>query len=288
MQRDREFLYNEIEPLVDGFHKNLPIFKRDRDVALIHLLRHFEDRARFRTMRALFSHGEVEFFTALQHAQDGLVWATRWIWTECPRLETKTLQLDWEAYEQAAQLFLHSADYYHLYRCIVLCRRGHFDAIVSPTEKRVQFTFRSDKERKIDAARQLRETTLDATLAPSDTLQNFMHDWLPLVRELFPCWLEKTDEHSIRYSLPPLITWIFARWAGLQVRQMEFGLPGAWQFGDYTLDQFRSFWKSLLAAALAHLFAHMRGDGAAGTTGLTVGSVVMQRSAAEMETALNG
>lgn len=138
-----------------------------------------------------------------------------------------------------------------------------------------------------DAARQLRETTLDATKTPSEALQNHIAVWAPILRELFPCWLEKVDDYSVRYNVPKELSWVFARWAGLQLRLMQFDLPPKWQFGEYTLEQFRSFWKSLLAASIAHSFAHLLGDRAAGTTGLMSGSVVMQVSAEELQTISN-
>jgi hypothetical protein len=287
MQKDEALLFSEIETYVDNFHKQLPLFERPRNVALVHLLRCFEDRERFRTARALFERGPVEFFSELQNTQDSLVWGTRWIWNECSQQEITHLPVDWQVYEEAADLYLHSADYYHLYRCFVLTRAKHFDVSVDEAEKKVKFFFPSDAEMERDAARQLRETTLDATITASAVLSSFLSEWIPLLRELFPLWVEKVDEHSVRYSLPIPFPWVFARWAGLQTRQMRFELPRTWQFGDYNLEQFRSFWKSLLSASIPHVFAHSVGDQAAGTTGLMTGSAVMLLSSDEPEAMCN-
>jgi len=64
----------------------------------------------------------------------------------------------------------------------------------------------------------------------------------------------------------------------LQVSGMRFDLPGAWQFGGYSLDQFRSFWMSLVAIALAHITAHNLADTTVGTRGGAIASLVMQVS----------
>jgi hypothetical protein len=70
----------------------------------------------------------------------------------------------------------------------------------------------------------------------------------------------------------------FKQWAILQVEDMRFDMPGAWQFGNFNLDQFRSFWMSLLAVAFAQVTAHNLGDNAVGTKGGAIGSLVMQVS----------
>ena len=133
--------------------------------------------------------------------KDSLVWATRWIWDECPRLAIKSLQLDWDVYGEAANLFLHSSDYYHLYRCIVLCRRGLFRSIPLVV-RRKRLNLISDPRKKNEGTRRdkLRETTQDATIAPSIALRSFLYTWQPLVRELFPSWIENIDQHSIRFT----------------------------------------------------------------------------------------
>jgi len=287
MEDAQKLLYEEVERYVDEFHKQLPLFKRDRNLALVHILRCFEDHSRMQTARALLDRGDVPFFVALQNSQDSLVWAIRWIWTECPHQNVDNLGVDWDIYGEAAELYLHCADYYHLYRCIVLCRRGYFTPQIDSSANRIRFVFRSEEEKRRDIARQLRETKQDATHPMSDSLSRFIQEWAPLMRELFPCWMEKTDDYSVKYELPPLISWVFARWASLQSQQMEFSLPGKWQFGNYTLDQFRTFWKSLLAAAIPHSFAHMLGDDAADTKGFMTGSVILQLSVEQLEAITN-
>jgi hypothetical protein len=70
----------------------------------------------------------------------------------------------------------------------------------------------------------------------------------------------------------------FKGWLVALVAGMKFELPGTWQFEEYTLDQFRSFWKSLLAQCLAHIQAHEHADEAVATRGGAIGSLVIQAS----------
>ncbi len=275
-------LRREIEPFVDNFHKGFPLLARVRDSALIHLLRYFEDSSRLGMMAALSQGKELGSYLSMRHAQEGLPWAMRWVWEECPQVSGADLDIDWSVYEEAAKLFHYSHTYYQLFRCFVLYSRGYFSASMDRSVKRIRFLYANDSTMRRDITRQFRDVNKVSSEIPSQVLQAFLDSRLPFIHSELPKCLVKTGDHSIRYHLPPEISHFFRRWASLYARQMRFDLPGVWAFGGYNLGEFRSFWKSLLTLALCHSFAHHFADGAVGTTGVAVGSVVMQMSEAEL------
>jgi hypothetical protein len=90
----------------------------------------------------------------------------------------------------------------------------------------------------------------------SYALAKFLTESIPVINTILPYYIAKTSDLSIRCDTPPDMLEYFKEWARLQVNSMRFDLPGEWQFGEYSLAQFRSFWMSLVAIALAHITAH--------------------------------
>lgn len=279
--QDDQYFRGTIEPTVDTFYQTFPIMGVRRDSALIHLLRFFEDLSRLGTAPAL-QRGNLQFHGYLRRAHEGIPWAVRWIWDNCPNDGDPSLELAWDKYEQAAKLFNHAYDYFHLYRCFVLFSRGHFRCRLSRNCARIKFSWSSKPEKVRDAGRQMRENYYDSAFAPSPTILQFMAENIPLVRTLLPACLERIGDNDIRYRIPPRLSDLFRRWADLQANEMRFELPGSWEFEGYSLEQFRNFWRSLLTVAMIHVYAHYFAE-SVGVRGCAAGSIVIQIHATELE-----
>jgi hypothetical protein len=274
---DESFLRAEVEPYIDRLYLHTPLLKRHRNSAAIHLLRTFEDWIRFGMVKSASEAQPVQSHTRLRWAHEAIPWALRWVWRDCPQSGNPTLDLDWDAYSEAVELMNLGFKYNHLYRCFTLYSRGFFGVETMKEQKRIRFFFRSDVEGKRDAVSLIYSILQDDSPLPY-ALVKFLAASMPVINTILPHYIEKTSESSIRCDTPPDMLDYFKEWARLQANNMRFDLPGAWQFGGYSLDQFRSFWMSLVATTLAHIAAHNLADTTVGTRGGAIGSLVMQMS----------
>lgn len=272
---DESFLRGEVEPYIDTLYLQSPLLKRHRDSAAIHLLRTFEDWSRLGTVKSLLAGQQFQFYVRLRWAHEAIPWALRWVWSDCPQAGSTSLALDWDAYGEAVELMQLGFKYYQLCRCFILYSRGFFGVETAKEKKRVRFFFRSDAEQRRDAASLVYSILQDNSPVPHAII-NFLAASMPVINAILPHYIDKTGELSIRCDTPPDMLGYFKQWSILQVEDMRFDMPGSWQFGNYNLDQFRSFWMSLLTIALAHTTAHNLADAAVGTKGGAIGSLVMQ------------
>ncbi len=274
---DDSFLRGEVEPYIDTLYLQSALLKRPRDSAVIHLLRTFEDWSRLRTINPLLKGQQVQFHVTLRWAHEAIPWALRWVWNDCPQAGNASLDLDWDAYGEAVELMQLGFKYYQLCRCFILYSRGFFGAETAKEQRRIRFFFRSNAEQQRDAASMVDEIVRDnppVALA----IVNFLATSMPVIKTILPHYIDKTGEFSIRCETPRDMLRYFKQWTILQVEDMRFDMPGVWQFGNYSLDQFRYFWMSMLTISLAHIIAHNLADDVVGTKGDAVGSVVMQTS----------
>ena len=167
--------------------------------------------------------------------------------------------------------------YYQLCRCFVLYSRGFFGAETVKEQKRVRFFFRSSAEQRRDAASAMYSILQDYPPLPA-AVTKLAAETMPVISTILPHYIDKTGDFSIKCETPPDMMEYFKRWASVFVQEMKFEMPSTWQFGDYNLDQFKCFWKCLLALAVAHIQTHEFADDAVGTKGGAIGSLVMQMS----------
>src|SRR5260370_40727536 len=117
---DEQYLRGTVETYVDGLYLNSALLRRDRDTAVVHLLRAFEDAMRSNVVRGLDDRDELRFFQSMRWSHEALPWALRWTWAKCESAPEKRLDLNWTAYQEAGDLLKLSFNYYQLYRCFVL------------------------------------------------------------------------------------------------------------------------------------------------------------------------
>jgi len=255
---DDLFLRTEVEPYIDNLYLQSALLRRHRDSAAIHLLRAFEDWSRWATVKSLLARQRVQFHATIRWAHEAIPWALRWVWADCPKDGSAPLDLDWDVYGEATELLQFGFKFYQLSRCFILYSRGFFGVEAAKEKKRVRFFFRSDAEQRRDAASLMYSIMQDNAPVPAAVV-NFLAANMPVIRTILPYYIDKTGEFSIRCETPPDMLEYFKRWAALQVEDMRFEMPGTWEFGEYNLDQFRSFWMSVLSIALAHVTAHNPG-----------------------------
>jgi hypothetical protein len=274
---DESFLRGEVEPYIDSLYSRAPLLKRHRNSATIHLLRTFEDWMRFGMMKSALKVQPVQSHIRMRWAHEAIPWALRWVWRDCPRSGDASLDLDWDIYAEAVELMTLGFKYYHLCRCFTLYSRGFFGVETIRKQKRVRFFFRSDAEQQRDAVSVIYSILQDDP-PPPYALRKFLAASMPVINTILPHYIRKASESSIQCDTPADMLEYFKEWARLQMNSMRFDLPAAWQLGGYSLDQFRAFWMSLIAIAIAHITAHVLADTTVGTRGGAIGSIVMQIS----------
>ncbi|HEY8363734.1 MAG TPA: hypothetical protein VIK77_12840 [Tissierellaceae bacterium] len=107
-----ESVIREIEKIVDNYHKNFPLFKRDRRVALIHILRVFEDACRFIIPLSNRNITPEEHEMLIHRNLDSLDIAIKWIYQCCP-IETEPINLNMnpQVYKEAGYVFMKAGPY---------------------------------------------------------------------------------------------------------------------------------------------------------------------------------
>ncbi|MGA8075696.1 MAG: hypothetical protein WB995_19630 [Candidatus Acidiferrales bacterium] len=273
---DKVFLREEVERYIDRYYLQAPILKRHRDVAAMHLLRVFDEWHRLAGITPFKTTNErLEQHARLRWAHDAIPWALRWIWSDCPVNNTVSLDLNWDVYAEARDLMELSSRYDDLCRCFTLYSRGFFTAETVKERKEIRFSYRSDFEERRDAVAFIYSTFQDRSRV-SRSLIDLVRETVPVINAILPHYITKDGEFSVLCEIPPDMWQYFKRWASVLVQDMRFDMPGTWNLGDFTLDDFKAFWKSLLALSIAQIQAHQLADGAVGTRNGAIASLILR------------
>jgi hypothetical protein len=271
-----EFLRKRVEPYIDKLYLESPLLKRHRDVAVIHLLRVFEDSIRIEPNEPFSNRDrDIQFHLRLRFSHEAIPWSLRWVWTDCPLAGQANLDMDWSAYRESRELMALSHKYYQLCRYFILYSRGFFLAETSERERRVRFYFRSETEQRRDAFAALDEIVRDNP-PPSMTIARRMLNDMKIIRIILPNYIDKVDETSVRCDIPAGMMSYFSEWSDILVNEMRLDLPADWQFGSFNVQQFTRFWKSIMAVTVAHSTVHDLADDSVKTRCGAVGSIIIR------------
>jgi hypothetical protein len=235
----------ELDEVIDRSVGSEALLSLPRDVALMSLLRFFEDYCRlFALGRANFADGA----SLLKLGQDGMQFAVNWIHTYCdtPTRNDK-LELDFEAYGAAAHMHESAIRYSMIWDLMAQLYRG---AAVGERVKDqlIVLSYENPDAEVFD--------TCSHFLASPDA-PDFQKNLEGVVAKLNPENLLQSIEihrhHSgrIKYSVPDEI---FAEIAEVQrtVLSSRWELGEGWRLGEYTVSEFREFWIALLAICWIH------------------------------------
>lgn len=235
----------KLDGLIDQSVGSEALLSLPRDVALMSLLRFFEDYCRlFALGRANFADGA----SLLKLGQDGMHFAVNWIHTYCddPSRNDK-LELDFEAYGAAAHLHEAAIRYSTIWDLMAQLYRG---AAIGDRVKNDQIVLSYENP---DA--ELFDTCSHFLASPD--APDFQENLEGVLARLNPAeLLQSIDIHRhhsgrIKYSVPDKV---FADIAEAQrsVLVSRWELGEDWNLGGYTLSEFREFWIALLAICWIH------------------------------------
>jgi hypothetical protein len=215
-----------------------------RDIALVNLLRVFEDYCRLFALRK----GDFgDSASLLKLGQDGMQFAVKWIHAYCPRPTRKDIfELDFDSYGAAGRLHEAAMRYSTVWDLMAQLHRGA--VFGERVDGAIRLKYEDPDAETFD--------TCSHFLASPDPPQ-FEKDLEKVIPGLDPSRLlsqfEVHRHHSgrIKYSVPEEV---FAEIADIQrtVTTARWELGGDWDCGGFTLTQFREVWIALLTICWIH------------------------------------
>lgn len=235
----------ELDAEIDCSIGSEAILSLPRDIAMINLLRAFEDYCR------LFAHRNPDFRTVaplLKQGQDGMQFAVDWIHRYCPAPTAKDkFAVATDAYLAATKLHEVAMEYSNIWDLMAQMHRG-----AALGERAGNGAIELEY---VDADAEVFDTCSHLFASPDDP--SFTQGLGELVGKLDPAKLldglkiRRYQEGRIKYSVPDEV---FQEIAEVQreVLAPRWELGSHWDLGGYTVSEFRQFWVTLLTLCWIH------------------------------------
>jgi hypothetical protein len=256
----------EIDKCIDERILSLALLSFPHDIALIHLLRSYEDWNRIIIPKETDS---AERNAMHKCGQDGIHFAILWVYRFCPRTNSKpALAYQEKLYSDAYELFSAAMDYSSIWSFMSLIQRGKATAY-SNSDNSVSTNFCNLHDPYIDIADTIIGGPDDPeTLAIANEQTNL--DVKSIIQGLK---IRQVSKNKIKYSIPSQIYTEVSN----ETRKLcspRWELEPSWDIGGYTLSDFKEIWISLLSISMINHFA----CSFSGIEGLAIDSVVMVKN----------
>jgi hypothetical protein len=238
----------ELDRQIDSYVTAQPLLSVPRDIAAVHTLRVYEDYVRLMVPAAAQGLQLLDFLAACKCAQDGMHFAALWVYGHC-RGPTQRLRLATqpELYEHASDLFRAAMDYSTVW-----------DYMTQLFRKRAVGERASDGSIRLRAANQVAPDIDIASriLSQAEQLEHAYTAAPALAtiepQEILPKIIVCPSAlGKVRYRVPETV---FQRVYEAQCGAVkgQWQLDPSWDFGGYTLAQFRKLWVALVATCWIH------------------------------------
>jgi hypothetical protein len=236
----------ELDRKIDSSIATQRLLSQPRDIALVHILRYFEDYVR---LYAPKSSGPESYKAALKNGQTGMHFAVQWIFRYCPpptsgcRYETRDA-----TYREAHDLLELAMDYSIIWDLLTMVWRKRAVA-----EREKDGTIRIEYANQLVADGEM----ADRFIGTSDSPRLNVNSLNPAGTQ--PSFVQKIRTRSdnkgnVKYIVPVSTFNEVAKYWRKQASQL-WELGGAWDLGGYTISQFRVFWIGLLTLCWIHFWA---------------------------------
>jgi hypothetical protein len=235
----------ELDGRIDQAIGSEMLLSLPRDVALMNLLRFFEDYCRLFASRHANFNDEASY---LKLGQDGMQFAVDWIHSYCDNpTRNNKFDLDSKAYVAAGHLHEAAIRYSLIWDLMAQLYRG--TAIGDRVkDDRILLTYENPDAEVFDTASHF--------LASPDA-PNFQTNLEEVLARLNPAELldsiriQRHRAGRIKYSVPDEV---FGEIAEVQrsVLSSRWELGEDWSLGEYTMSEFRDFWITLLSICWIH------------------------------------
>ena len=233
----------EIDSAIDAVIPSQPLLSRNRDVALIHLLRHYEMYQY--QCASIRNPGEREIVN--KHGYEGMHHAVKWIFQFClANYSRPNLSYDEYAYQEAAELHKAARDYSKVWDLMSMLQRG---LLIGFREKDrvLSISFASTLDKEMDIAGDLIAGPDDPDVQVSEPIVT------PFIKDLILHNVKaRTDSHqALKYNIPNIV---FDQVSD-RIDRLTAGrwvMDSSWDLGGYTIGQLRQFWTALNTLCLIH------------------------------------
>jgi hypothetical protein len=249
----------QVEMCVDKYHKKLKILRLPRQIAILYVLRAFENFCRFPLS---LEEIPIENYEMNVHNYfDGLNSVIKWIFEECECQSDKfTDKYNGKYYEMACEALNMGENYYFLCGSFTLWSRKELAATLDCKKKRLTFNILDTKSVELHASDVIlfqRKKILEPEKCAN--IVEYLEPYMQEAEVELLNNIQVIDDRIVKYKITPLVWNAFNNLCELQISYM-FELPEDWKFAYFTLKDFRRFWCALLSIALIHIFACMKFD----------------------------
>ena len=248
MPIDKEKL-KEIDAQIDAGIEKFPLLKQPRDIALFHLLTHYERFVSFEASAAsqnIFEHGLLS-----KNAQDGIDFAIQWVYKYCPSQQTNRITLQSKLLKQARALLEQAIEYSRVWDFMNLLFRDICKAELE-NDKKIVVEYRDDYRSNKDIINRFLNIPDDFN-SNVNMLANFFElDPLKLMNNVN----FRLDGKTLVYKLPDEVYIPLYKYE-IDVKKHFWELEETWNLGGYTVKDFRFFYTYLRTITTAHMMGCM-------------------------------
>jgi hypothetical protein len=240
-----------LDERIDAGIASFTVLQMPRPIVLLQLLRLYEDHLRL-GIPQMVDAGDTESFSAARKmAQDGMNCALVWSAQQTPKSDLVDLELHDDAYELCIPMFMGAMQYSHVWDLMVLLFQGRASGEWSSVN-RIELRYTDPLSSEFDVAGRV--------VAPPDPpghrdrVKSQASSFEELLLKLNP---RHVGGGKVGYELPPDV---FGQMKEIHRNLLShlWELDPSWDFGGYTLSQFREVWLSLVTFSFAHQYACWR------------------------------
>jgi len=236
----------ELERKIDSSIETRSLFSQPRDIALVHLLRYFEDYVRLYAPKSLSPESHQ---AALKKGQDGMQFAVQWIFRYCPLpASQRSYKTRDEIYRQAHDLHELAMDYSMIWDLLSMVWRKRAVA-----ERETGGTIRIEYANQLAADGEMADRFI-GTSSPGGSGLNFLNSTVNPQNFVQKIKTQSDNKGNVKYLVPTsAFNDVAKSWRNHASQLWELG--ETWDLGGYTVSQFREFWIGLLTLCWIHFWA---------------------------------
>lgn len=272
-----DYIRENIEKVVDNYHKRNPLFKRSRATVLLNLLRTFEDMCRLNPMNIMASIVSPDYLdVSLHNSLDAIDMAIQWAYECCLDNSEASEKVEPEVYLQSGATLFDAQNYRVVCDNFTYYSRGRLHANYNEKNRRLTFSFPNKKDgTSIELADFImRQQKKKASLSTMEFESNFQ-ELVSIKDKLAGSIYFEGDQ--IKYQIDDEIWNAFYSVSKMQIDHSS-ELPDEWTFRTFNLGEYKQVWSVLLTIAQIHHMACLL----SGKKGAAIESVVLLKRIGEL------
>lgn len=226
----------ELDKFIDKDITSQPLLKRPREVALINLLRLFEDYVRF---------GAKGNRDIIKLGIDGMKFAVQWIYENCEPLENKRdFKTKDNVYDETYKLLMSAKEYSMVWDILTLLHRDQLQG------EREEDTITVRPINQFTPAQDVADRFISSPDTPemkqTQEIGKYREEILSRTQNIT---YQSKVEAKIKYTFTDEVFQNLKEYL-LDITKSLWELNPNWDLGGYTFGEFRNFWMTLLSLTL--------------------------------------